>query len=106
MNIFEFSASSILETKQDHYVLVHMKGDMRPEVFSVDSLTEEPGLEGSRALVWKLEVSLAKLRIHRRKYSIQVEWERCGRGGLIFKAFDTQKPAVELAIKAKVYYCI
>lgn len=82
VNVFEFSTSTIREVNQDHYVLIHMKGDMRPAVFSVAGLMDEPG-SGSRALVWKLEVSLANLRMHRRKYSIQVECTGCSRGALI-----------------------
>lgn len=66
---------------------------MRPEKFSVESLTDEPGIGGG-ALVWKLEVTFPMIR--RRKYAIKVECVGCGRGASKFEASDTQKPEVKL----------
>jgi len=102
VNIFEFSASPAQET-QVHYVLIHIKGDMRPEQFLVDSLTKEPG-KGDRALVWRLEVPLVK-SWRKQEYSIVVECTGHGRGALGFKAYDKKRPSVMLDLLSEAYYC-
>ncbi len=80
-----------------------MEGDMRPEQFSIDCLTKEPG-NGHRALVWKLEVFVGK-SWKKREYSIVVECTGHGRGALAFKAYDKQRPSAMLELLSEVYYC-
>ena len=78
---------------------------MRPEQFSVDGLTRESG-SGDRALVWRLEVHLARSWIGKQGYSITAELIGCGRGAFSFQAHDTHESPNKLEMVSEPYYCL
>jgi hypothetical protein len=78
---------------------------MRPEQFSVDSLTEEPGT-GGRGLIWKLTVDVSHSKSWRKQeYCIVVECTGPGRGALKFNAYSKQRPSVAFTLCSEAYYC-